>query len=583
MKKITYLFTLLISICGFSQDLVTNGGFQTGTAAPWTGNAANVVDLGASNFVNQANVAVAGNPWDVNLSQEVNLVDGKTYLLKFDAFTATATGTRTLISGLGQTGAPFASLTATSVLTATPQTFSYEFTINYGNTVTDRVIFDMGNATGFVFIDNVSVIEVLPLIQNFQTPANYTSVASFGGAIAAITTDPAAGAANGSVLKGTSVAGGQVWQGIEFYQTVKKAKLTTNKTMTVDVYCSQAFNLLGRVEVGGPVSANAQAYTTPGQWQKLTFNFAVPMDGQSIANGEYEKIVFYANWNTANTGFNTAVNFDFFVDNIRAEEAAFTLPPAGPTVAAPTPPARPVGEFISLFSNAYTNISVAEWSTSWDNSSIFDLVSVPGDDIKRITFGDFLGVQFTNYENATNMTHFHMDYFITAGTNLTGKVLNPKWSNHAAMAGETNALLLTNLPTTAGSWVSIDVPLSTLSPQGPGVAFAREKLYQFLITSNLGIVYVDNIYLHKNTVLSSDSFAISKVKLYPNPTSNVLNIESVGTIQNIAIFNVLGQEVMNKSANESLLSIDVSGLNAGVYVIKTVIDGTVSSTKFIKE
>ena len=583
MKKITYLFTLLISICGFSQDLVTNGGFQTGTAAPWTGNAANVVDLGASNFVNQANVAVAGNPWDVNLSQEVNLVDGKTYLLKFDAFTATATGTRTLISGLGQTGAPFASLTATSVLTATPQTFSYEFTINYGNTVTDRVIFDMGNATGFVFIDNVSVIEVLPLIQNFQTPANYTSVASFGGAVAAITTDPAAGAANGSVLKGTSVAGGQVWQGIEFYQTVKKAKLTTNKTMTVDVYCSQAFNLLGRVEVGGPVSANAQAYTTPGQWQKLTFNFAVPMDGQSIANGEYEKIVFYANWNTANTGFNTAVNFDFFVDNIRAEEAAFTLPPAGPTVAAPTPPARPVGEFISLFSNAYTNISVAEWSTSWDNSSIFDLVSVPGDDIKRITFGDFLGVQFTNYENATNMTHFHMDYFITAGTNLTGKVLNPKWSNHAAMAGETNALLLTNLPTTAGSWVSIDVPLSTLSPQGPGVAFAREKLYQFLITSNLGIVYVDNIYLHKNTVLSSDSFAISKVKLYPNPTSNVLNIESVGTIQNIAIFNVLGQEVMNKSANESLLSIDVSGLNAGVYVIKTVIDGTVSSTKFIKE
>ena len=583
MKKITYLFTLLISILGFSQNLVTNGGFQTGTAAPWTGNAANVVDLGASNFVNQANVAVAGNPWDVNLSQEVNLVDGKTYLLKFDAFTATATGTRTLISGLGQTGAPFASLTATSVLTATPQTFSYEFTINYGNTVTDRVIFDMGNATGFVFIDNVSVIEVLPLIQNFQTPANYTSVAAFGGASVAIVTDPAAGAANGSVLKGTSVAGGQVWQGIEFYQTVKKAKLTTNKTMTVDVYCSQAFNLLGRVEVGGPVSANAQAYTTPGQWQKLTFNFAVPMDGQSIANGEYEKIVFYANWNTANTGFNTAVNFDFFVDNIRAEEAAFTLPPAGPTVAAPTPPARPVGEFISLFSNAYTNISVAEWSTLWDNSSIFDLVSVPGDDIKRITFGDFLGVQFTNYENATNMTHFHMDYFITAGTNLTGKVLNPKWSNHAAMAGETNALLLTNLPTTAGSWVSIDVPLSTLSPQGPGVAFAREKLYQFLITSNLGIVYVDNIYLHKNTVLSSDSFAISKVKLYPNPTSNVLNIESVGTIQNIAIFNVLGQEVINKTANESLLSLDVSGLNAGVYVIKTVIDGTVSSTKFIKE
>lgn len=588
MKKITCLITLLISFLGFSQNLVTNGNFQTGTAAPWTGNAANVVDLGASNFVNQAEVLAAGNPWDVNLSQQVNLIDGKTYLLKFDAFTATSTGTRTLIAGLGQTGAPFEALTATAVLTSTPQTFSYEFTINYGNTVNDRVIFDMGNATGFVFIDNVSVIEVLPLIQNFEIAANYTAISGFEGAIASIAANPFTGGTNGQVFKGVQgSAGGQTYQGIEFQQTTKKAKLTTNKTMTVDVFCTQAFNVLAKVAQGGagaPESANGQAYTTPGQWQTLTFNFAAPMDGTLAANGEYEKIIFFGNWNSANTGFNNPiVPLTFYVDNIRAQEAAFPLPPTGPTVAAPTPPARATTDVISLFSNAYTNIAVTEWSTSWDTASISDLVSVPGDDIKRITFGNFLGVQLTNFENATNMTHFHMDYFIPSGTDLTGKVLNPKWSNHAAMVAETNALLLTHLPTTTGSWVSIDVPLSTMSPQGPGVAFAREKLYQFLITSNLGIVYVDNIYLHKNTILSSDSFAVSKVKLYPNPTSNVLNIESLGTIQNISIFNVLGQEVMNKLTDKALVSLDVSGLNAGIYVIKTEVDGVVSSTKFIKE
>ncbi len=756
MKKITYLFTFLISITGFSQNLVTNGDFQTGTAAPWTGNAANVVDLGASNWVNQANVTVAGNPWDANLSQVVNLTSGKIYKLKFDAFTAAATGTRTLISGLGQTAAPFVSLTSTSVLTATPQTFSFDITINYGEAVTDRVIFDMGNATGFVFIDNVSVVEVMPLIQNFETPVTYTSAGGFEGATASFAADPASGGTNGQVFKGVQGPGGNPWQGIEFVQTTKKAKLTTNKTMTVDVYCSQAFNLLAKVAQGGvaPESANGQAYTTPGQWQTitfnfaapmdgtaaangeyqkiiffgnwkatndgfnspivpltfyidniraeeapiitvlpiiqnfetpitytslngfegaaasiaadpvsggtngqvlkgiqgpggnpwqgiefvqtakkaklttnktmtaevycsqafnllakvdiggvgiassatgqayttpgqwqtLTFNFAVPMDGTAVANGEYEKIIFFGNWKATNDGFNTPiVPLTFYINNIRAEEAAIITPPAGPSVAAPTPPARPIGEFISLFSNAYTNIAVSEWSTSWDDSSFLDLFSVPGDDIKKITFGNFLGVQFTNYENATNMTHFHMDYFISAGTDLTSKVLNPKWSNHAGMTGETNALLLTHLPTTAGSWVSVDMPLSMFSPQGPGTAFAREKLYQFLLSSNLGIVYVDNIYLHKNTVLSTGSFAVSKVKLYPNPTSNVLNIASVGTIQNIAIFNVLGQEVMNKLANETLVSLDVSGLSAGVYVIKTVIDGKVSSTKFIKE
>ena len=91
--------------------------------------------------------------------------------------------------------------------------------------------------------------------------------------------------------------------------------------------------------------------------------------------------------------------------------------------------------------------------------------------------------------------YFHMDYYIDAGVDLIGKVLNPKLSNHAAQAGETSALLLTHLPSTTGSWVSIDVPLTSF-----GGAQSREALYQFLITSNLGSVYVDNIYLHNNTV-----------------------------------------------------------------------------------
>jgi len=287
MKKITILFTFLISILGFSQNLVSNGDFQTGTASPWTGNAANVQDLGSGNWVNQANVAVAGNAYDVNLSQQINLVDGKTYRLKFDAFTATATGTRTMICGLGQTGAPFEALTSTVTLTPNSQTFTFEYTINYGNTVSDRVIFDMGAATGFVFIDNVSVVEVLPLIQNFESSANYTAVNGFEGASASFATDPFTGGTNGQVFKGVQGPGGNPWQGIEFQQTIKKAKLTSNKTMTVDVFCSQAFNVLAKVAQGGtaPESATAQAYTTPGQWQTLTFNFAVPMDNTQAANG----------------------------------------------------------------------------------------------------------------------------------------------------------------------------------------------------------------------------------------------------------------------------------------------------------
>ncbi len=252
-----------------------------------------------------------------------------------------------------------------------------------------------------------------------------------------------------------------------------------------------------------------------------------------------------------------------------------------PIVAAPTPPARNAWDVISLFSNAYTNINIDAWSTSWDDSDILDL-QIAGDDTKKITFGNFIGVQFTGYQDATEMTNFHMDYYISAGADLTGKVLNPKLSNHAAMAGETNALLLTHLPTTAGSWVSIDVPLSSMSPQGPGVAFAREKLNQFLITSNLGIVYVDNIYLYRAATASADTFNTSNVRLYPNPTSTSLTIEAKDAIENIAIYNVLGQEVISKNPMSNTMTLDVSNLQNGLYFVNTTIDGKTATTKFIK-
>ena len=589
MKKITLLlFTLLISVLGFSQNLVTNGNFQTGVATPWYGNAANVQDLGGGNWVNQANVATANPaaPYVVNLSQEILLTSGKTYRFKFDAFTDATTGTRTIIAGLGQTGDPYLNTTSTVTLTSTLQTFTYDITITYGNAVNDRVIFDMGAAAGFVFIDNVSVVEVLPLIQNFEAPATYTGLTQFDGASAAVVADPAAGGTNGQVLRGTQQNTGEIWQGIVFFQTAKKAKLTTNKTMTIDVYSTQAFNLLARVEngVASATSATSQAYTTPGQWQTLTFNFAVNYDSPGIANAEYDKIAFHGNWNTANTGYNNPpVAVTYYLDNIRSE---FTEIVQAPSTAAPTPPARAATDVISLFSDAYTNITIANWNQApiWDpiyGKPVLDVL-VASNPTKKIEFAGngFIGVVLNSYNNATDMTHFHMDYWIQTGTDLTGKVLNPKFSNHAAQNGETNGFILTHLPSTAGSWVSLDIPLSSFTAQA---TLNRETLKEFTIQSNLGNVYIDNIYLHKNTTMSSDSFTASKVKLYPNPTSNVLNIESLGTIQTISVYNVLGQEVINKALNSASTSLDVSSLNSGIYVVKTVVDGVTSSTKFIKQ
>jgi len=158
-------------------ELVTNGDFETGTSTPWTGNAVNP-QLQGSNYVNQADVEAPGpnGAFDVNISQEIDLRSGKTYLLTFDAFTDASTGTRSMIAGLGQTGAPFDSVTFLPELTSTPQTFSRQLTIGYGDDVTDRVFFDMAAEVGFVFIDNVSVIEVQSTCNNGTQDGDETGV-----------------------------------------------------------------------------------------------------------------------------------------------------------------------------------------------------------------------------------------------------------------------------------------------------------------------------------------------------------------------------------------------------------------------
>lgn len=259
-----------------------------------------------------------------------------------------------------------------------------------------------------------------------------------------------------------------------------------------------------------------------------------------------------------------------------------------PTVAAPTPPYRAPENVISLFSDVYTNITVDNWNQApiWyaqTGKPVLD-VMIATNPTKKIEFaGDgFIGVVLNARNNATAMTHFHMDYWVPSNTNLVGKVLNPKWSNHPGTGGENNVLLLTNPVTTAGSWVTLDVPLSTFLAQGPVPSYNREALKEFLITSNLGDVYVDNIYLHNNN-LSTQNFSALNVKMYPNPASSILNIEARAAIQNVSIYNMLGQEVISKTTDNASISIDVAGLQAGMYIIKTTIDGVTAASRFVKQ
>ena len=144
-----------IPTSSFDSGLLVDGDFEGGTGS-WTGTGANISFVNG-NLVNSANVAVAGNAFDVNLGQRVPIIRGRTYLLSFRARTEDS---RTLIAGIGLNESPFTNVARLTTLTPEWQTFEYTLSATSFGGDNSRVFFDMGADTGLVLIDDVSLIEV---------------------------------------------------------------------------------------------------------------------------------------------------------------------------------------------------------------------------------------------------------------------------------------------------------------------------------------------------------------------------------------------------------------------------------------
>jgi len=86
-----------------------------------------------------------------------------------------------------------------------------------------------------------------------------------------------------------------------------------------------------------------------------------------------------------------------------------------------------------------------------------------------------------------------------------------------------------------------------------------------------------------DALLSNPTFESANFKSYPNPVKDILNLSYDKTISNVSVFNILGQEVIIKSINANQSQIDMSGLNAGTYLVKVTADNQVKTIKVIKE
>jgi hypothetical protein len=73
------------------------------------------------------------------------------------------------------------------------------------------------------------------------------------------------------------------------------------------------------------------------------------------------------------------------------------------------------------------------------------------------------------------------------------------------------------------------------------------------------------------------------VAVYPNPTANTVNIQAEDQITSVAIYNVLGQKVVDASPNSVYASVDMAQFGAGMYFATVTTESGSRTIKLIKE
>ena len=167
--------------------------------------------------------------------------------------------------------------------------------------------------------------------------------------------------------------------------------------------------------------------------------------------------------------------------------------PNEPSAAAPTPTVD-AGDVISLFSDAYSDVSVDTWRTDW-SSAEFEDVSVVGNATKKYSSLDFVGIEtVASTIDATDMTHFHIDVWSADFTFFAIKLVDFGADGAFGGGDDVEHQIDYTMPA-QGGWISYDIPLTDFTN-----LTTKANMAQYILVgqpTGANTIFVDNIYFHR--------------------------------------------------------------------------------------
>lgn len=113
-------------------------------------------------------------------------------------------------------------------------------------------------------------------------------------------------------------------------------------------------------------------------------------------------------------------------------------------------------------------------------------------------------------------------------------------------------------------------------------SYAGQEVYlifRHFDSVDVNSVLIDNIVL--DGTLSTDEFSATNFTQYFNVNNSELRLNATVPMQNVKLFNTLGQEVVNRSLSSTSETISLSGLSSGIYIAQVAIDNTIETFKFV--
>lgn len=388
--------------------------------------------------------------------------------------------------------------------------------------------------------------------------------------------NPVSGGINTSatVAKFTALQAGMPWAGTETNHSdatgMPDWTLTLNNaTIKIMVYKT----VISPVKIklvapnGDALPEKSVSNTLTNQWEELTFNFADYVGAHPV----YDQIVVFPDFGTS---ARTQDNIIYF-DNITFSSASVPPSALSPAVAAATPTA-PSAQVISLFSEAYSGINMSTWLTNW-SSAAHSEVQIAGNLTKKYSVLNHVGIEPAANINASAMNYYNFDAWTANATQIRIKLVDFGPNGTYQGGDDTEFEVVFNAPALQ-EWIHYSIPMTNFT--GMNKANIQQIIYA---TDNAGTIFLDNIYFSTNSTAGTNDFVQAKTVMYPNPVKDMLNLKSSSIIDEVSVYNNLGQEVLRTIPQVSEINVNVSHLQAGVYMVNTVINGIASTQKLIKE